>query len=155
MSVRIADLLSPPSKVLIREGVFLDVRPLELSEMLKLLITSRDVFLGVYSQFQSNMQDEEKLASILVAAPDFVAEVIGIASETVGQESDIRKLPASVQLIALKEIWTASVPDPKKLKALLFEVMAQLRKLPQNAEPGPDQTPPKPLDENLNVIFSA
>ena len=38
-------------------------------------------------------------------------------------------MPATVQLIALSEIWRASVPDQKKARLLLSEVTKALQKL--------------------------
>ena len=46
-----------------------------------------------------------------------------------------KHMPATVQLIALSEIWKASVPDQKKASLLLSEVTTLLQKLSEKSEP--------------------
>ena len=58
-----------------------------------------------------------------------VAEIIALASDEPESVEAVKKLPATVQLIALAEVWKASVPDPKKARELLSEVTALLRKV--------------------------
>src|SRR5882724_9160789 len=104
------------------------VRPLNLREMITLFITSRDAFLSLFSA-GVNAVSSKDLAGFMVASPDLVAHIIALASdEPDGVEMVKSKLSGPVQLIALWEVWKASVPDAKKLNELLSEVTALLQK---------------------------
>ena len=129
MKVNIADLLAPPIKILVAEGKFLELRALTLQEMVNLLINNETLFMTLYSQFQEGGSPEKKIGAMLALAPEFVVQLIAIAADAIGQELSISRLPPTVQLIAIHELWKASVPDPKKAGELLSEVMGQLRKL--------------------------
>lgn len=137
MTVNIEDLLPPQIKVEVSEGKFLELQPLSLEEMCELLVNNQELFLTLYAQVSTNESVEKKIGLLLLSAPEFVAKIIAMAAKAVGQEKAIRRLPPTVQLIALHELWKASVPDPKKAGELLSEVMGQLRQLSQKGKPVP------------------
>lgn len=133
MSVKISDLLQLDSKVEIAPGKFLPIHGLSLDAMLSLFMSHQTEFMILYEQGQQmkGRMDATVLHPFLLAAPDFVAKVIALASDSTGQEDDIKKIPSTAQLIALHEIWKLSVPDPKKAGELLSVAMEQLRRLSQ------------------------
>lgn len=135
MPIRISDLLPVEASIEVAPGKHLPIRPLALQEMVSLFLSGQEEFLAMYSA-GLKIKDNSDLAPFLLATPGLVARVIGFASGTQGQEEDIMRLPATVQLEALREIWRLSVPDPKKARELLLEVTALLKKLlhAQNAE---------------------
>lgn len=128
MSVNIAALLPKPISVEVSAGNYLMLKPLNLEQMVTLLIDNQRLFLTMYSQFESGTTMESKVGTMLVTAPEFIARLIAMSAGAEGQEDDIKRLPPTVQLIAVHELWKASVPDPKKAGELLSEVLAQLRK---------------------------
>ena len=115
--VNIADLLTQKIEVQVAEGKFLELRPLNLKEMITLLLTNKELFIGLYSQFQAEGSVEQKVGGLLLAAPEFIAQIIAMGADAVGQEEMIMRLPPTVQLIAVHDLWKASVPDPKKRKS--------------------------------------
>ena len=137
MVVNIADLLPSPIKVLVVDDKYLELQPLSLEAMVTLLVDNQELFLTLYSQAETGTTASEKIGAVLLSAPEFVSKIIAIAAGAVGQEAHIRKLPPTVQLIALHELWKASVPDPKKAGELLSVVMAQLRGLSQKGKASP------------------
>lgn len=112
-----------------------DVRALTLREMVILFVESRDSFLPLYAAGLKGVKGSESLAPFLVSSPDLVAKIIAFASDEPETWQIVQKrMPATVQLIALYEIWKLSVPDPKKAQELLSEVMALLQKLSAKGE---------------------
>lgn len=142
--VDIQSLLPAPIEIQVGDGKVLKVRALELAEMMQLFVTSQDQFLTLYAKLQQPGTTADKLAPLLIAAPEFVADVLAVAADAHGQQRHLRRLPGPVQLIALYEVWRASVPDPKKLQGLLSVVMAELRSSMPEGKPKPQTT----LNEN-------
>lgn len=134
MAIRIADLLPTKAKVEVSPDKFVEIRSLTLAEMVQLFLVSQDLFLSLYAKFQEGSTDTDKLAPFLLGAPEFVANVLAYAMDAEGQQEDIKRMPPTVQLIALNECWKMSVPDPKKARELLSVVMAQLRQLSQKGK---------------------
>jgi hypothetical protein len=136
MSVRIRDLIQLEESVEVSPGHRLPIHGIPLNGIVQLFTEHQEEFMALYAKGQAMGKGSkiEALAPFLLAAPDFVAAVVAIGSDTQGQEEDIKKMPATVQLIALHAIWKLSVPDPKKAQELLSEVMDQLRKLSQKAK---------------------
>ena len=126
--LRIADLLPIAGRVEVSTGNFLPIRPLYLDEMINLFLGYRSTFLSMYAT-SIDADAGIGFAPFLTVAPELVAKIIALASDTEGQEDDIKLMPATVQLIALHDIWKLSVPDPKKAAELLSEVTGQLLKL--------------------------
>jgi hypothetical protein len=128
-TVKLVDLINPPRPVDINDDEQFMVRALTLKEMVTLFIESSDVFMPLYAAGLAETLTPETLGPFLLTAPDVVAKIIALASDEPDQVETIGKLPATVQLVALVEVWKASVPDPKKASELLSEVMAQLQRL--------------------------
>jgi hypothetical protein len=65
-------------------------------------------------------------------------------------------MPATVQLIALGEIWKLSVPDPKKARELLSEVMVLSQKLnalaAQQTKTQPSSNSTSPAESNTSLV---
>lgn len=133
-TIKIADLAQLGADVDVSETQSIHVRALTLKEMVALFVESQEVFLPLFEMGLSNPTPEQ-LAPFLLSAPNMVARIIALASDEPDQSETIEaKMPATVQLIALFEVWKASVPDPKKAKELLSEVTALLRKLEKDGK---------------------
>jgi hypothetical protein len=128
--IKIADLAQLSRPVDISEDQQIMVRALNLREMVSLFIESREVFLPLYAASMDGKVNAEDLGSFLLTAPEVVARIIAMATDEPQSASVVEtKMPATVQLIALSEIWKASVPDQKKAAQLLSEVTKLLQKL--------------------------
>jgi hypothetical protein len=127
-TVKIKDLAQFAIPVSISETEQVLLRALTLKEMVQLFIQQQDTFLLLYQAgFEPTVTS---LAPFLLTAPDLVAQVIALASDEPEAATTVETTwPGTVQLIALAEVWKMSVPDPKKAKELLSEVMALLQKL--------------------------
>lgn len=129
-TVKIADLAQLSRPVDISDDQQIMVRALTLREMISLFIESREVFLPLYAAGIEGKTDAETLGPFLLSAPDIVAKIIAMASDEPETAPLIeQKMAATVQLIALSEIWQVSVPDQKKARLLLSEVTSLLQKL--------------------------
>jgi len=148
--VKISDLLQKPEPIEVSPGKWLEVNALSMEQIVRLFWVYQESFLAVYAAGQ---QVEPNYETLLVSAPDIVADIIAYGSGAVGQQADIKKLPGTVQLIALASIWNMSVPDPKKLKESLSMVMGQLRRLStegqaqMNQETSPSEEPQQSLSQ--------
>lgn len=121
MSVRIADLLPKPVQVDTGNGM-LEVRGLTLEQLVLLLMVHKNELVAYL-----NADGEPNLGDLLLKSPVMAAEIIAAAAGAEGQEDDIRKFPMSVQLTALAEIWTLSVPDVKKLTGVVQRLTREVR----------------------------
>lgn len=141
-TVKIADLAQLSRPVDISDDQQIMVRALNLREMVKLFVDSREVFLPLYAAGIEGKVDPEQLGPFLMSAPEVVARIIAMASDEPDSALVVEKnMPATVQLIALSEIWKASVPDQKKASLLLSEVTNLLQKLSEKGEALAQQTP--------------
>lgn len=140
-TVKLADIVNLSRPVDINDDEQIMVRALTLKEMVTLFIESSDVFMPLYAAGLAETLTVETLGPFLLTAPEVVAKIIALASDEPEQVEATAKLPATVQLVALVEIWKASVPDPKKASELLSEVMAQLQKLNEKYVNKLPQTP--------------
>jgi hypothetical protein len=126
VAIKISDLIEPPVSVEVSARGSIELRALNLQEIVNLLLTYQDSFVTIYAE---GMSAKPNFSGIMIAAPDMIVDLIAIAADAVGQEADIKRLPATVQLSALVHIWKQSVPNPKELRELLSQVMGQLRQL--------------------------
>jgi hypothetical protein len=132
--VKIADLAQLSRPVDISEDQHIMVRALNLREMVGLFVESRDVFLPLYAASLEGSNVTEVLAPFLLSAPEVVAKIIAMASDDPDSALVVEKnMAATVQLIALAEIWKVSVPDQKKARELLSEVTSLLQKLSERS----------------------
>jgi len=146
-TVKIADLAQLSRTVDIGDDKQIQVRGLNLREMVTLFVDSRDVFLPLYAAGVDGQVSPDQLGPFLLSAPDMVARIIALASDDPDSAPLVEKnMPATVQLIALSEIWQASVPDQKKAALLLSEVTALLQRL---SEKGALVNPPTPSPTEL------
>jgi len=134
--VKIADLAQLSRPVDISDDEQIMVRALNLREMVTLFVESRDVFIPLYAaSLEPGTNPAEALAPFLLSAPEVVAKIIAMATDEPEAANIIQqRMPATVQLIALSEIWKASVPDQKKASQLLSEVTSLLQKLSERGE---------------------
>jgi len=140
--VKITDLAQLSRPVDISDDKQIMVRALNLREMVTLFVDSRDVFLPLYAAGVEGRMNPDDLAPFLLSAPQVVAQIIAMAGDEPESASTVEKLmPATSQLIALSEIWRASVPDQKKAKQLLSEVTALVQKLSEKGENLLQKTP--------------
>jgi hypothetical protein len=124
--VKISDLFQKPEQIEVNPGQFLEVQGIPLSDIVAMLWSNQEAFLSIYA---SGQQEKPNYAMMLISAPHMVAQVIAAGADAKGQEEDIERLPAAVQLIALATIWKMTAPDPKKLQECLSTVLAELRTL--------------------------
>ena len=134
-TIKIADLAQLSRPVDVSENQQIMVRALNLREIVTLFIDSREIFLPLYAAGIEGRVSPEELGPFLLSAPEVVAKIIAMATdEPESAEMVEKRMPGTVQLIALSEIWTASVPDQKKASQLLSEVTRQLQKLSDGNE---------------------
>lgn len=137
-TIKIADLAQLGRPVDISDTQQIMVRALNLREMVGLFIESREVFLPLYAAGIEGKIDTEELGPFLLTAPQVVAKIIALATDEPESAGIVeQRMPATVQLIALSEIWKASVPDAKKARELLSEVTTLLQKLQEKGELNP------------------
>jgi hypothetical protein len=145
--IKIADLAQLGRLVDVSETQQIMVRALNLREMVKLFVDSRDVFMMLYAAGIEGRASAEQLGPFLLTAPETVAQIIAFATDEPESAKVVEdRMPATVQLIALSEIWKASIPDAKKARELLSEVTTLLQKL--NAD-GETALPPSPSPMTL------
>jgi hypothetical protein len=127
--IKLADMVNLGRDVEVAEGQFIRMHALTLQQMIELFLEAQDEFLPLYAAGLDGLS-VETLAPFLLSSPVLVAKIIAIASDDAENFVTVQKhMPATVQLIALAEVWKASVPDAKKAQELLSEVTALLRTL--------------------------
>jgi hypothetical protein len=145
VKMKLADLTQAYENIEINEnGDFISVRPLNLKDVIDLLMSEADNFLSLYATaiegkleaLDSDGQPKvAHLMPFLLSAPSFVAKVIAVASDEPESAATVEKLlPSPVQLIALRTIIKKSVPNPKKAQELLSEVTALAQRLQKRQE---------------------
>jgi hypothetical protein len=133
-TVKIADLAQLSRPVDISEDQQILVRALNLREIVTLFIESQEIFLPLYAAGLEGKASPEELAPFLLSSPTLVAKIIAMSSDDPESAPVVeQRMPATVQLIALSEIWTASIPDQKKAAQLLSVVTNLLQKLSEKS----------------------
>jgi hypothetical protein len=134
MGVRISEVLPAPVPVDVGDGKYFEVQGLPLKALSRLIQTHQEDFAKLLVMKEGKPDYE----ALMNTAPDLVADIIAAASGWDNDEQErqaAKNLAASVQLIALQAIWKLTVPDVKKLQALLSEVMGSLKNnLPSNVK---------------------
>ena len=144
MGVKISQLMPPPRRVELGDGSF-EVRGLTLQEIVNVLVVYQGAFLPFLSPTQQPT-DEKKVNgsdpasepanfSLLIAtSPLMVRDIICLAAGIDDDEEikAVERLTAEVQLLALKEIWELTVPNPKKLHDLVLAVGEVFKGMNQN-----------------------
>lgn len=113
MSIDFADLLPAPAEIALPNGKTFPVRGLTLEQVSYLMATNFEVL----TTFM--VGDTINFKAFALKSPELAAHAIALGADAIGQEDNIRKLPFQVQLDALMQIWSLTVPDVKKLKELL------------------------------------
>ena len=126
MAVVIADLLPEPVKIEVGRGA-LTVRGLPLEEIVPLIVRYKDDIAPFFAGEQPDLE------GLLLSAPALAADIIAIGVGAIGQEEDIRRMPAATQVECLLAIWHQSVPDIKKLRESLLTVVASISLNPEKA----------------------
>jgi hypothetical protein len=132
--IKLADLVQEKHLVTVQPGKEIEVRALTLNEMVLLLLKEKDNFLALFGAGLEGKIGPEQLAPFLLASPDLVADIIAMSSGEPEAGPQVKQLAATVQLIALSEIWKASVPDPKKAQEVLSQVMGLLQSVSTSEE---------------------
>ena len=133
--IKIADLAQFNRTVDVSEETQISVRPLNLHEMVQLFIDSRELFLPLYALGVEGKVSMETLSPFLLSAPTMIAKIIAMSADDLDSAPVVEKnMAATVQLIALKEIWQMSIPDQKKASQLLSEVTKLLQRLSEEEE---------------------
>jgi len=117
--VKLSDLLQVTEIVEVSPGKGIEVRALNLTEIVEIFWKHQDVFIPLFAEGQ---KEEPNFALIAAAAPQMVAEIIAMSMGDKTQAPHVEKLPVTVQLIALTKIWKLSVPDVKKLVEALGDL---------------------------------
>jgi hypothetical protein len=108
----------------------MEVRGLQLQEVIPLLLENRDLFVTAWAAIQAGKTPVQQFGGILATAPEFVAAILQKACTNIELEDgqSFGTLPMGVQLIAMAEVFKLTCPDPKRVGELLSEVMDLLRK---------------------------
>lgn len=139
MAVKITDLLPAPVKIVVAEGKEpLVLRHLELSEIVTLLFSHASEFLAMYAESQNEKPNYLKFISL---APALCAQAIAMSADDPDNVASYRKLPFSVQVIALRELWKVSVPDPKSFGETMRTLFNELKRLSDEVEEQESQSP--------------
>lgn len=125
----IADLLPPKRKVEISGGKYLEIRGLSTEELVKLGAEHKQIFIDLFAK--KGLPD---YAQVIATTPQIAMDAIAMASETIGQEDAIKRIPAGPQALLLQAIWEETFPDPKAVLAL-FEWMAKGMRSVEKAMP--------------------
>lgn len=109
----------------------LAVRSIDLKGIVELFTRYKPAVTDIIAKAKAG---DSSIAELIVNhAPMLGASIIAKGANAEGQEDDIIQLPGAVQLIAIAEIWRASVPDVKKLIDSLSAVSEQLQAQMPNA----------------------
>ena len=119
--VNFAELMAPPTVIPFGTST-IEVRGVALEELASLLTRYKEKVLPFFVSANINYSE------LLLTAPDMVAEMIAIASDSPGEEPNIKKFPAADQIEALTAIFKMSVPDLGKLEESLSGLVATLTK---------------------------
>lgn len=142
MAVKISDLVSPVVQVPVqpeRDGkpaTFLPVVGVSLEQIGTMLVRHKAAMLKLMDSQKAGSVD---MSILMNEAPSLALDIIAFGADADGQQEDIRRLPAAVQLIALAEIWRLTAPEPKKFFDALFSMVEALTgkkiELPQPSTP--------------------
>jgi hypothetical protein len=146
-NVRLRDLFPLRDSVQITENAQVEIKPLQLPDIVRLIVKYGDAFVALYNQSQ---QDHPSYEGIIVAVPELVNDIICMGADMHDQREDVALLPPGPKLQLLARIWGLSVPDPKKLIESLSSLMAQAKRLAEEARarqsPSASSASPTPAD---------
>lgn len=130
-NVRLRDLFPLRDTVSLIDGAEpVEIRPVRLPEIVRLVGKYGDAFVALYNESQ---QENPSYENFIATVPDLVADIICMGAEMHDQRDDVVNLPPGPQLQLLARIWALSVPDPKKLIESLSTLMAQAKRLADEA----------------------
>jgi len=137
MGTKISELIPPAVKVETGRGSF-EVRGLTLDDIVYLVKTYKESFARLLVVGESGVDYSE----ILQSAPEMVRDIIALGAGVLKDEVEVAAislLPGMTQIDALTLIWKETVPDPKKLQALLLTVLNSIKNIPlKNDSTGPE-----------------
>lgn len=122
MAIKVSELFAI-NKVIKVSGKDVEIQPLSLEQIVKLLAIYRE---EIIMMFSDSLSGELNMVTMVATAPRLVADIIAYGMNADDQVDDIMKLPGFTQVELLAEIWKVSIPEPKKLFSLLSEAMAGL-----------------------------
>lgn len=123
MTMSIKDLLPPPAEINLGRGS-LSLKGLSLEDVVVLINKHKEAF-GMFFVSEGNPD----MTAIISSAPDMVAEILARSAGMVGQEDEMKLIPASLQLVALTAVWEASVPDPLAVRKAIEKLQVEVSKL--------------------------
>lgn len=116
------DLIPQPVTIKAGSGT-LTINPLTLKDIIQLSQTYYPELSGLMEGGVAN------IASLILKSPIFAATIIAYACGEPDNFSDAAKLPFSVQLIALKTIWEASMVDEEQVGKFLVGLSGGLQRM--------------------------
>lgn len=122
MAIKVSDLFAI-NKIIKVSGKDVEIHPLSLEQIVKLLAIYRE---EIIMMFSDSLTGDLNMITMVATAPRLVADIIAYGMDADDQVNDIMKLPGFTQVELLAEIWKVSIPEPKKLFSLLSEAMAGL-----------------------------
>ncbi len=138
MGIKVSDLFAI-SRVIKVSGKSIEIHPLSLEQIIKLLTIYRE---DIIMMFSDSVNGELNMVTMVVTAPRLVADIISYGINAEDQVDDIMKLPGFTQVEILAEVWKISIPEPKKLLNLLSEAMAGMQGIGVNPSlPSEEITP--------------
>ena len=125
MAIKVSDLFVL-AKTITVGGKNIEIRPLSLEEVIRLLTIYRE---DIVTMFSDTVSGELNMITLVATAPRMVADILAYGMDADGQQNDIMKLPGFTQVEILAEVWKVSVPEPKKLLSLLLGAMEGLQQV--------------------------
>ena len=123
--VKLSEVIPVTAIVEVAEGTAIELRPISLENIVELFWGFQDAFISLYAEGNN---ENPNFAALVAAAPELVATAIAYSAGEKDSVNAVKMLPATVQLIALTEVWKLSVPDVKKLKEVLVDLSKQIAK---------------------------
>lgn|ERR1035437_2292108 len=141
MAIKVSELFAI-NKTIVVSGKSIEIQPLSLEQIVKLLAIYRE---EIIMMFSDSLSGELNMVTMVATAPRLVADIIAYGMDADDQVNDIMKLPGFTQVELLAEIWKVSIPEPKKLFSLLSEAMGGLNGAEINPSL-PSETSPQSLE---------
>jgi hypothetical protein len=127
----LADLIVHTATIHVGEQSF-EVRGLSVSDLSVLaskhLTELKNIFEGADGGKEFDLQ------GLILKAPKFAATIIALAADDLANASKVEKLPAGVQVVALKAIWDLSVVEKDELVKIWGDLSAEIEAIPSPAQ---------------------
>lgn len=147
MGVKISQFVAPPQLVEVEEGRGFTVRALDLTALAQLINDHREDMVALYD---AGSATPPRLQEFVSRAPLVVRDVIAAGADVTDPEEIVAcgRLPVTVQIDALFTIWNLTVPNPKKLEAVLSAVNDAILAARRQGSPNVNPENPSPTTDS-------